>query len=670
MKRLSIFLLLLFLSIPAYAGSWWPKPEPDQVISDNQIRENGCMRLSDILLLIDDWDLTTNDGYTWEMSANGLGTINKSDILIVVDGNPIDIEMNDRSNLNRLPIALSRIDRINVYSRPVVLAGTHAPQGAIEIILDNARDGVTYRGSVVHGEVSGDGGPNRYTPGPASPRMGAVADDQTHGGSFGYHNAYIAGDYRSTNHILRDQRLISLLNWTNPLYMLRDLTTSSTEGFAGHAGFELGTLEVNGIGLREQENQMPYTWDSDYSARFKNDILSGSATARFHMTDRLGMIVRAQQFEVESDLATYPDSIYFGTPAPYPYPKNPVKLERQSTNGALLGHYRAFHAELGHRLTSTTFHDPQIYESDPINKSWHERQSYLNGSLDLHDFTLEAHAVYAQNSSELSALSFGSWMDYRLNGRWRAALGMSQVEVLDNPMDYVERGYNGSYTRFVGSSEVNPSSFSRMDAEVSARLPYRIDLTVHGALQDDEQVSLVSYSGLYIGRYEGIPDDDLSGNGDIYYYYADTKGSIGLLSVKLHQHLTSRFSYRLSARWRKTLSGESYYHSLRDATLPLLISGSVRYDAPNHLTVLLRGSYRRSRVELPSNTLVWVDMTNELVSFDLTLTKGFWKNRLRTTLDFRNLTNRHQTWTYMGGSIYPRSYWLKVDLLLSSHDFF
>lgn len=323
MKRLTILLFLLVYSLPLHASTWWPKPEPDQVISDNQIRESGSMRLSDILLLIDDWDLSTNDGYTWEMSANGLGTFDKSDILIVVDGNPIDLELNDRSNLNRLPIALSRIDRINVYSRPVILAGTHAPQGALEIILDDPDDGVNYRGSVLHGELSGDGGPNIYTPGPAVPRMGSVADDQTHGGSVAFKKLYLAGDYRTTNHSLLDPALISLLNWTYPLFMLSDETTSSTEGFSVHTGFELGALEVYGIGLREQEDQMPYTWNGHYSDHFKNDIQSRSATARFHMTTNLGLVIRAQQFQTESDLATYPDSIYIGTPAPWPYPKIP-----------------------------------------------------------------------------------------------------------------------------------------------------------------------------------------------------------------------------------------------------------------------------------------------------------------------------------------------------------
>jgi len=148
-----------------------------RVIDADMLRATGATRLTDILRLLEDWNLTTVDGFTWQMSPFGLDAYQTQPWIVMVDGVRMDIGQFGVSSLNRIPVNVSEIDSVEILDLPQLHHGEFIDGGLIHIHTHGAgKSGFGMEGSAVSGNPTGDPGPWRYTD-EATPNVDKVGPD-------------------------------------------------------------------------------------------------------------------------------------------------------------------------------------------------------------------------------------------------------------------------------------------------------------------------------------------------------------------------------------------------------------------------------------------------------------------------------------------------------------
>ena len=137
------------------------------------LRQSGLMRLSDIFLLTDSWDVSTIDGITYQASPIGISSYQHQDWKVFLNGTPIDIDIFGTKALDRIPVDLSQIDHIRISSQPAVIAGQKATSGYLWIVtkstffqknlINEAKKENFVNFRTGFGNETGDPGPYYYT---------------------------------------------------------------------------------------------------------------------------------------------------------------------------------------------------------------------------------------------------------------------------------------------------------------------------------------------------------------------------------------------------------------------------------------------------------------------------------------------------------------------------
>jgi len=133
------------------------------VITAEEIRDAGVLRLGDILALVEDWGVTTVEGFAWQPSPRGLGAYGQAAWSVMLDGQLLDLNLFGVQNLNRLPVTLTEIDSVEVVSEPALLNGMFAAGGTIRIHTRRPQTGPSLRARLATANETGDPGPYKYT---------------------------------------------------------------------------------------------------------------------------------------------------------------------------------------------------------------------------------------------------------------------------------------------------------------------------------------------------------------------------------------------------------------------------------------------------------------------------------------------------------------------------
>jgi len=156
---------------PVRAQARLAEPLGRRVITAEEIRDSGVLRLGDILALVEDWGVTTVEGFTWQPSPRGLGAYGQAVWSIMLDGQLLDANLFGVQNLNRIPVTLTEIDSVEVVSEPALLNGMFATGATIRIHTRRPQPGHSMRARVAtangrHQQHQSHGKPTR----PVSPR--------------------------------------------------------------------------------------------------------------------------------------------------------------------------------------------------------------------------------------------------------------------------------------------------------------------------------------------------------------------------------------------------------------------------------------------------------------------------------------------------------------------
>ncbi|NBC00357.1 MAG: hypothetical protein GVY15_05805, partial [Bacteroidetes bacterium] len=196
-------MLLLLLNAPALAaeppGTQPPDDPTVQVFSYDDLVERGVYHLSDLFWLVDDWAVQSVDGYGWSASAAGLAPLQRAAWLLVIDGQPVDLQALGRQHIDQLPLRVDDLATVEVHTGPTWMAGRPAPQGALHLKTRAPAAGLSAYGQVTTGSEISDPGPFEFTGedatnvdrmgpllgatgaaayGPATLRLGAKSDER------------------------------------------------------------------------------------------------------------------------------------------------------------------------------------------------------------------------------------------------------------------------------------------------------------------------------------------------------------------------------------------------------------------------------------------------------------------------------------------------------------
>lgn len=141
-----------------------PLPGASQVITGAELRAAGATRLTDIFMLVEDWDASTVDGFTSDVSARGLAPFGRQTWSVMLNGQPVDLSLFGVTSLNRLPVDISWIESVEIISVPQFHNAEFVRGGLIHIRTHRPDSGLSLRGRYVFGNEIGDPGPFRYTP--------------------------------------------------------------------------------------------------------------------------------------------------------------------------------------------------------------------------------------------------------------------------------------------------------------------------------------------------------------------------------------------------------------------------------------------------------------------------------------------------------------------------
>ncbi|MEE9465742.1 MAG: hypothetical protein V3W14_09260 [Candidatus Neomarinimicrobiota bacterium] len=127
------------------------------------IQKAGIVRLGDLFQLLPDWNMSSIDGYSWQVSPQGLAPLQNQSYLLFLDGHKIDLQFVDFNHLNMLPVILSTIDYIEVTATPHLSEGEFVDRGIIHIHTNEPPEQFTATGEILLGNETGDPGPYLFT---------------------------------------------------------------------------------------------------------------------------------------------------------------------------------------------------------------------------------------------------------------------------------------------------------------------------------------------------------------------------------------------------------------------------------------------------------------------------------------------------------------------------
>ena len=163
MKNLLLikFFLLLISSVLAQNDNLYLVDR--QIITSEDIKKSGVIRISDIFSLINNSNYSTINGYDHSVSINGLDNYQHQLWKIMLDGQRLDYSIFEDGNINNIPVTLSNIDYIEIYTVPQIIEGEFISSGLMHIHSIIPEEGITMKGKIQVGSETGDPGPYRFT---------------------------------------------------------------------------------------------------------------------------------------------------------------------------------------------------------------------------------------------------------------------------------------------------------------------------------------------------------------------------------------------------------------------------------------------------------------------------------------------------------------------------
>ncbi|NND71452.1 MAG: hypothetical protein HKN43_07725 [Rhodothermales bacterium] len=151
---------LVLIALPEQSAA---QSGPDQVLYGDDLVARGIYRLGDIGTILHRARSSSVDGFASSYSIGGLAPFQQTAFKVQVDGHNVETGFWDFRNLTALGIPVTDVDSIRVIHHPVMVDGTVAAGGMIQVYTRSYSERITTSISTFAGNESGDPGPFRYS---------------------------------------------------------------------------------------------------------------------------------------------------------------------------------------------------------------------------------------------------------------------------------------------------------------------------------------------------------------------------------------------------------------------------------------------------------------------------------------------------------------------------
>lgn len=127
--------ILLIISSQLFSQNYYTNKEISKtIITNNDLKNSGVINISDIFTLLNNWNNSTINGYSFAVSPNNLSLYQNQNVIVLIDGQQIDLGEHHFINLNLIPLTIDQIDTVEVNSFPQLSNGIYAKSGVINFI--------------------------------------------------------------------------------------------------------------------------------------------------------------------------------------------------------------------------------------------------------------------------------------------------------------------------------------------------------------------------------------------------------------------------------------------------------------------------------------------------------------------------------------------------------
>jgi hypothetical protein len=213
-----------------------------QVITSSMLKAAGIINIAEIVTLADKVNYSTIDGFTKNISVNNLSDFRKQNCTFMIDGQKYDIGIFDNQNMNLLPVSVSQIDFVEIFTEPRVVDGTFIEGGLIHIHTKKPARGITAFANEIVGNETGDPGPYRYTD-KATPNVDKIGPFYSVGINYGSKNWFAEASYKNEETFDTDpliMKQVAFLNYNN-------FKTNLNSGWGAlNINWPFGNTEISG----------------------------------------------------------------------------------------------------------------------------------------------------------------------------------------------------------------------------------------------------------------------------------------------------------------------------------------------------------------------------------------------------------------------------------------
>ncbi len=628
-KRFILLVMLLSGLILAENQEFNPKT---QIITAEHIRKSGLVRLSDILLLANNWRLSTIDGFNYQASANGLSLYQNQRMLVMIDGHIIDFKIWDTQSLNNLPVSLDQVEFVEISDTPQIEQGFFA-ESLIHIHTKVADKDLSYEGSIIYGNETGDPGPYRYTK-YWSPNVDRINADNTGMLFFSKDKLSVSTAFVDQVAYPTDQRILKRNRYIAGQYYPR----INMRGYRAATNFTNGSMQLHGLFAYNYLEDFYYFRPYGREVPLKNENIFFGVHGRYRSESKFNLKYRLsytdkQIFKRENRL----DYDFDWRMQKYAFDINSAVMQ---TNGA-------FHLGVGFDLieasTSKKLNNPHIFR-----QRMHFR--YTNQLY---------HGMRQQAAININVTNAVVRFSGILNTEWiineknmlRSVLSYMQNPKADETDYWYWHGQGYDILSALGVEQIKNNMQKSGDRwtcdliyDTQSLKPIKLNLTGFYRAFSNQRYYENTFK---FRRYdESFSTDALT--------LIQHSGQVVGGSFSLGLNTTGNLQHNISYNYLMPVANEKAFtdHWKR---LPRHKFGYMITFAPiNGFSIWVGINYQSSaywndykNIELEFND-IYQPATEDILIFSLSFTKTFWKNRINTQLTFRNLFNDKEIYHPIG----------------------
>ncbi len=614
-----------------------------QYITSELIRAQGIGRLSELLLWIDKTTYSTINGDRHYLNIASTSTQQQQNVLLMVNGQKVELERWDALNINLLGISVIDISYIEIFNTPQLINGQFCGFGAINIVTRNDFKGLTYRVIANNGNPINDPGAAKYVSGYSSPNIDKTGFLYSH--SLGYYGNkfHINTSFNFQDWYARDTMITAR-------YLLypKIANKNTLMSFRAEGGGQYKNIYIQASAAISKQDEFLFRNFTGSEYPFKTGYLEGTLCLKRSFSNnryiKINTTINQQSFNNWLQNT--------GAFTEYKYITNTLNTEVGKSIFLDNQLYRKY--ALGYTLnyysysTSAGFiaqHQPYATIKRNINKKTTQQ---LDAMLNIIDYTINPNLVFShqKNNNIISSWNFtGSYQQTRLaqylNQTWYH-YGVNHNSSINNPMVTYPVKLNSLPTQKLSADYFYKLNFGSNYFRV----------TIHGGLRYSQNtVYLIPNTNAVSFLYNGYQTKAAHGN---------VLGKIW--GVNIHYDVLANFWFDLDYYSANNTSNQKDLQSVlsNEAKRKLLLS--MYYKLPARFDVAMRTQAisKTAWQNYDNGTLQMVHIPANFTT-DVSINKKMWGERININATLRNIFNQKE-WYHPLGAIFATRFMVTAQI--------